>query len=101
MSTAWTKPRIWQVGEQANATLLNTHVRDNFEKLDQHGHGSGSGSGARELGPLVYITFVDAAAPGAPGGTLTAIFSTTSTLGYRPGTGAAVYLIAETHTHGY
>jgi hypothetical protein len=30
---AWTSPRTWVAGEEVTASLLNTHVRDNFNAL--------------------------------------------------------------------
>lgn len=31
---AWTSPRTWSAGEILTASLLNTHLRDNFNELD-------------------------------------------------------------------
>lgn len=68
---AWTTPRTWTTGELVTASIMNTHVRDNFEYLydratsyaiiaDHKTAGTGSGNytanawTARDLNTEVY-----------------------------------------------
>ena len=98
----WTQPRTWSVGDVVTAAQLNEQIRDNLEELDFHDHSGGSGSGTRALGGTTGLTqmiFADAAAPAAPTGTLTAVFSTTGSIGWRPAGGGALYLAASGHEH--
>jgi hypothetical protein len=44
---AWTVPRLWTTGELVNASLLNTHVRDNLLAQSTHGHTGVAGDGAQ------------------------------------------------------
>ena len=80
---AWTAPRTWASGEIPTAAQLNTDLRDNLNELSRHAHGGGSGSGTAALGNLVSMTFIDAAAPSAPGGTLTRVYSSSTALYWR------------------
>ena len=80
---AWTAPRTWASGEIPTAAQLNTDLRDNLNELSKHAHGGGSGSGTAALGNLVSMTFIDAAAPSAPGGTLTRVYSSSTALFWR------------------
>ena len=80
---AWTAPRTWASGEIPTAAQLNTDLRDNLNELSRHAHGGGSGSGTAALGNLVSMTFIDAAAPAAPGGTLTRVYSSSTALFWR------------------
>ena len=80
---AWTAPRTWASGEIPTAAQLNTDLRDNLNELSRHAHGGGSGSGTAALGNLVSMTFIDAAAPAAPGGTLTRLYSSSTALFWR------------------
>ena len=80
---AWTAPRTWASGEIPTAAQLNTDLRDNLNELSRHAHGGGSGSGTAALGNLVSMTFIDAAAPSAPGGTLTRVYSSSTGLFWR------------------
>ena len=80
---AWSAPRTWASGEIPTAAQLNTDLRDNLNELSRHAHGGGSGSGTAALGNLVSMTFIDAAAPAAPGGTLTRVYSSSTGLFWR------------------
>ena len=95
----WTSPIIYFVGTMVSHTTLNTDLRDNLNELVLHRHSGGSGSGSAALGSLTTVTFIDAAAPAAPGGTLTRLFSTGTTVGIRAGVGAALIFSNSTHTH--
>ena len=103
---AWTIPIIWVTAGMANATAgsaldLNAQIRDNFLELGTHGHKGGSGSGAATVGNVIHVTYIDAAAPAAPGGTLTYLASSATALIFRSGAAGAVRVIANTtHTHG-
>ena len=69
-------------GEIPTAAQLNTDIRDNLNELALHSHMGGSGSGTAALGNLVSITYIDAAIPAAPGGTLTRTFTTATNFGW-------------------
>ena len=97
---AWTSPIVYLVGTMVTHATLNAFLRDNLNALALHKHGGGSGSGSATLGGLTMVTFIDAAAPGAPGGTLTRVFTTGTAMGIRAGAGAARILSNTTHTHG-
>ena len=75
---AWSAPRTWVSGEIPTAAQLNTDLRDNLNELALHSHSGGSGSGTAALGSLVSVTYIDAAAPAAPGGTLTRTYSSST-----------------------
>lgn len=97
---AWTTPGTWSDGTKVTGTFMNQQVRDNFNALDQHGHSGSAGDGATTLGDLTYITFIDAAAPSAPGGTLTRIFTTGTALAWRSGAAGTTNVVAASvHEH--
>ena len=99
---AWTAPITWVTAEIPTAALFNTHIRDNFLALDQHGHGGSSGDGGTSLGDLVKGTFTDAAAPTAPGAGKTSVYSVSGKPHYRAGAaGADTLLSAEGHAHTF
>ena len=80
---AWSAPRTWVSGEIPTAAQLNTDIRDNLNELALHSHMGGSGSGTAALGNLVSVTYIDAAAPSAPGGTLTVVYTSATVLAWR------------------
>jgi hypothetical protein len=97
---AWTAPIVYVVGTMVTHATLNAHLRDNLKELGLHRHSGGSGSGSAALGSLTMVTFIDAAAPAAPGAGLTRVFSTGTTVGIRSGAaGAALIISNSTHTH--
>jgi hypothetical protein len=96
---AWTAPRTWADGTAVTEDHLNIDLRDNSNELAVHSHGGGSGSGAATLGNLTMVTMVDAAAPAAPGGTLSRLFSSGTILGIRSASGAARIFSVVTHDH--
>ena len=101
---AWTAPIKAIVGTLIDAPGMNTYWSNNFSELDQNDHGGGSGSGTRALGGtvgLTTVTFANAAAPAAPTGTLTRLFSSGSMLGWRSSGGTARMGVDTNHTHGY
>lgn len=105
---AWTPAPRYKVGVVQDSGSLNTKWRDNFNALGQlagHDHSGGSGSGTRSLGGsatgLTVLYFADAAAPAAPTGTITVLFTSGSMLGHRSSGGAALMLTSTAHTHGY
>ena len=80
---AWSNPRTWASGEIPTAAQLNTDLRDDLNELALHEHGGGSGSGTATLGNLTLLTFIDAAAAAAPGGTLTRVYSSSTGIFWR------------------
>lgn len=102
---AWTAVPTTKVGTMYDAPALNVRLRDNLTELDQHDHSGGSGSGTRALGGsatgFTVVYFRDGAAPAAPTGTITVLFTSGSMLGHRSSGGAALMLTSTAHTHGY
>ena len=102
---AWAAPVTFVVGTMVDAARMNQDVRDNISALDQHLHGGGSGSGSRSLGGsgtgLTILYFANAAAPAAPTGTLTMLFTSGSLLGHLSSGGAALMFTSTAHTHAY
>ena len=97
----WTNITVFIVGSMVTHSTLNTMLRDNMNELVLHSHMGGSGSGTAAIGNLIYITSIDAAAPGAPGGTLTYLASSATALIMRSGAAGAVRAFSNsTHTHG-
>ena len=97
----WTNITVFIVGSMVTDSTLNTMLRDNMNELALHSHMGGSGSGTGEVGNLIYITSIDAAAPAAPGGTLTYLASSATALIMRSGAAGAVRAFSNsTHTHG-
>lgn len=94
----WSAPRTWVSGEIPTAAQLNTDLRDNLNELALHSHSGGSGSGTAALGNLVTVTFIDAAAPSAPGGTLTRVYSSSTGLFWR-NAGGIFSAGSATHEH--
>lgn len=97
---AWTAPRTFTSGEVVTAAALNTDLRDNMNELVLHRHSGGSGSGSNALGSLTSVTFIDAAAPAAPGGTLTRMFSSATVLGWI-NAGGTFFAATSAHTHAF
>lgn len=102
---AWTAVPTTKVGTMYDAVALNARLRDNLKALDGHAHDGGSGSGTRSLGGsatgFTVLYFADGAAPAAPTGTITVLFTSGSMLGHRSSGGAALMLTSTAHTHGY
>ena len=82
------------------SSTLNTMLRDNMIALGVHSHSGGSGSGTAVVGNIVYANFIDAAAPAAPGGTLTYLATSATALIIRSGAGAVRVISNSTHAHG-
>ena len=95
----WSPVPLFQVGKMVTGTHLNDYVRDNQAELSLHTHSGGSGSGTAAIGPMTLMTFIDAAAPAAPGGTLTRLYTTTGTAYMIAGAGAGRALYSTDHTH--
>lgn len=97
---AWTAPRLWLVGDMADAATLNTHVRDNLLALSAHAHGGGAGDGEDELNGPDSITFDDISAPSAPGAGLTILYARAGQLRQIAGAaGSEETFSITTHTH--
>ena len=97
---AWTTITVFIVGSMVTQSTLNTMLRDNMIGLGTHSHSGGSGSGTAAVGNILHTTYIDAAAPAAPGGTLTYLASSATALIIRSGAGAARVFSNSTHTHG-
>lgn len=95
---AWSNPRTWASGEIPTAAQLNTDLRDDLNELALHAHGGGSGSGTATLGNLTLLTFIDAAAAAAPGGTLTRVYSSSTGIFWRNAGGIFTAAVAG-HEH--
>lgn len=54
---AWTTPRDWTSGELVTHTIMNTHIRDNFEALKLHTHSGSDGDGSSALNNVDTITY--------------------------------------------
>ena len=59
---AWTTPNSWSP-TMVTASLLNTHVKDNFSALSTHDHSGSAGDGSSTLGIITTsqasFTFTD------------------------------------------
>ncbi len=96
----------WTTGTWVNAQIpteatLNALIRDNLNMLALHNHGSstGSGAGSAALGNLITVTMIDAAAPSAPGGSLTTIYSSATAFGVIAGGGTPRPFSTSGHEH--
>ena len=68
---AWSVPRLWVVGEQVTAALLNAQVRDNLTHLGgTHAHDAAAGGGTRDVGALSVVSFSNTTASPTATGTL-------------------------------
>ena len=67
---AWTAPRTWVTGEIETASIMNTHVKDNFLALSQHTHTGAAGDGDDVLTGLDTLTFDDQAGSPSTAGRL-------------------------------
>ena len=54
---AFTTPRDWASGELVTHTIMNTHIRDNFEALKLHTHSGSAGDGASALDNVDTIIY--------------------------------------------
>lgn len=105
----WFPPITFVVGGMVAAgsgiAQLNVYLRNNVDILALHVHNGIPGSGGGTLGPLVSVTFIDAAVPGTPDigvGTHTRVYTTGTAIGFRSGSvaGSAAKIISNTtHTH--
>ena len=103
---AWFPPVTFIVGTIVTHSILNIYLRNDVDIFALHVHDSVGPVGENTLGPLVSMTFIDAAVPGTPAlgvGTHTRVFTTATLLGLRSGSvagSAARYISNTTHTHG-
>ncbi len=69
---AWSSPKLFIVGEQITASILNTHIRDQLLFLGgTHRHSTGTaGEGTGDIGPLGVLLFADQSASPAGEGTM-------------------------------
>ena len=71
---AWSTPRDWTSGELVTHTIMNAHVRDNFDALSGHTHSGAAGDGSSALADVDTMTFdhqgSDPSAPSAGHGSI-------------------------------
>lgn len=71
---AWTAPRTWVTGEVVTASIMNTHVRDNFNET---GPAKATGSGG-----FIVTNGVNSIIQRTPGSALVATLETTTSTSY-------------------
>jgi hypothetical protein len=71
---AWTTPRDWASGELVTHTIMNTHIKNNFDFLGTHTHSGVAGDGSSTLADVDSVTFdhqgSDPSAPASGHGTV-------------------------------
>ena len=71
---AWSTPRDWSSGELITHTIMNAHVKDQFDALSGHSHSGAAGDGSSELADVDTMTFdhqgSDPSAPASGHGTI-------------------------------
>lgn len=54
---AWSTPRDWTANELVTHTIMNAHIRDQFDSLSLHTHSGAAGDGASALNNVDTMTF--------------------------------------------
>ena len=90
---AFTTPRDWTANELVTHTIMNTHIRDNFEALKLHTHSGSAGDGASALDNVDTITYDHQGSdPSAPASNHTTLYTKSDGLYYRAYGGSATRL---------
>jgi hypothetical protein len=90
---AWSTPRDWASGELVTHTIMNAHIRDNFDALSLHTHSGSAGDGASALDNLDTITYDHQGSdPSAPASGHTTLYTKSDGLYYRAYGGSATRL---------
>ena len=90
---AWSTPRDWTSGELVTHTIMNAHIRDNFEALKLHTHSGSNGDGASALDNVDTITYDHQGSdPSAPASGHTTLYTKSDGLYYRAYGGVATRL---------
>ena len=90
---AWSTPRDWTSGELVTHTIMNAHIRDNFEALKLHTHSGSNGDGASALDNVDTIIYDHQGSdPSAPASGHTTLYTKSDGLYYRAYGGSATRL---------
>ena len=90
---AWSTPRDWTANELVTHTIMNTHIRDQFNSLTLHTHSGAAGDGASALADVDTITYDHQGSdPSAPTSGHTTLYTKSDGLYFRAHGGSATRL---------
>ena len=90
---AWSTPRDWTANELVTHTIMNTHIRDQFNALTLHTHSGAAGDGASSLADVDTITYDHQGSdPSAPTSGHTTLYTKSDGLYFRAHGGSATRL---------
>ena len=90
---AWSTPRDWSANELVTHTIMNAHVKDQFDALSLHTHSGAAGDGSSALADVDTITYDHQGSdPSAPASGHTTLYTKSDGLYYRAYGGSATRL---------
>jgi len=90
---AWSTPRDWSANELVTHTIMNAHIKDQFDALSLHTHSGAAGDGSSALADVDTITYDHQGSdPSAPASGHTTLYTKSDGLYYRAYGGSATRL---------